>query len=199
MQHHQDDRRAERSRELILDALRELIAEKSFEKITVQEIVDRAGVGRTTFYAHFQSKEDVFLSGHQHLDEVIVQSVIPNDGIFRPDVPAGLVAFADMMHNSRDTHFFLTWGSGSEGILPQVQDRIAEKLETRLHQVFQEADSLIPFAVLAQHLAGSIFAISEWWIEKGSAYPPPEIARMLHQINLMVLKGALGVGYNGDT
>ena len=53
------DRRAARSRGLLLDALRELMCERGFERLTTQNIIDRAGVGRATFYAHFENKEEL--------------------------------------------------------------------------------------------------------------------------------------------
>src|ERR671916_367954 len=56
------DRRVLRSRDRLGDAMIELIQEKPFDEITVQEVLDRAGVGRTTFYAHYRDKDDLFMS-----------------------------------------------------------------------------------------------------------------------------------------
>ncbi|MEQ1894843.1 MAG: helix-turn-helix domain-containing protein, partial [Planctomycetota bacterium] len=56
------DARARRSRERLGDALVALIQEKPFDAITVQDVLDRAGVSRSTFYAHFRDKEDLFVS-----------------------------------------------------------------------------------------------------------------------------------------
>src|ERR687893_2956576 len=56
------DRRSRRSRRLIVDALLALMQEKRYDRITVQEIIDRADVGRSTFYAQFRNKEDVLVS-----------------------------------------------------------------------------------------------------------------------------------------
>src|SRR3954464_12204566 len=56
------DRRISRTRDTLGDALVELIHEKTFDEITVQEVLDRAGVGRSTFYAHYRDKQDLFLS-----------------------------------------------------------------------------------------------------------------------------------------
>ena len=57
-----NDRRVERT-QLLLAALVSLIEEKGFEALTVQDIIDRANLGRATFYAHFDNKEDLFVSG----------------------------------------------------------------------------------------------------------------------------------------
>src|SRR3954469_18232805 len=56
------DRRALRTRDALGDALVELMHERPFRRITVQEVLDRAGVGRSTFYTHYKDKDDLFLS-----------------------------------------------------------------------------------------------------------------------------------------
>jgi hypothetical protein len=58
-----DDRRVQRTRQLLRTALVPLIEENGFEALTVQDIIDRANVGRATFYAHFDKKEDLLVSG----------------------------------------------------------------------------------------------------------------------------------------
>jgi AcrR family transcriptional regulator len=59
------DRRVQRSRALLQQAQIDLMGERRYAEITVQDIVDRANVGRTTFYLHFTSKDDLFLSCHE--------------------------------------------------------------------------------------------------------------------------------------
>ena len=61
------DRRVQRTIQLLHEALLALIQEKGFEALTVQDILDRADLGRATFYAHFDNKEDLLLSGFEHL------------------------------------------------------------------------------------------------------------------------------------
>src|SRR5690349_10072505 len=61
------DRRIQRTRQLLLDALSTLILEKGYEAITVQDLIDRANLGRSTFYSHFQDKEDLLLKGVESL------------------------------------------------------------------------------------------------------------------------------------
>ncbi len=61
------DRRVQRTRQLLQDALVSLIQEKGYEAVTVQDILDQANVGRSTFYAHFRDKEELLLSRFEHL------------------------------------------------------------------------------------------------------------------------------------
>lgn len=56
------DRRIQKSKKYLSDAFKALILEKGYEAVTVQEIIDRANVGRSTFYAHFESKEQLLFS-----------------------------------------------------------------------------------------------------------------------------------------
>ena len=63
------DPRIQRTQQLLRAALMSLIKEKGYESLSVQNIIDRARVGRATFYAHFDSKEDLLASGIQELRE----------------------------------------------------------------------------------------------------------------------------------
>ena len=61
------DRRVARTRELVLDAFLGLMVERGYETMTVQDLLDRSGVGRATFYAHFKGKEDLLASSVRRL------------------------------------------------------------------------------------------------------------------------------------
>src|SRR5579883_1946929 len=65
------DRRVQRTQQLLEAALLSLIKEKEFDAISVQEIIDRANVGRATFYAHYDNKEDLLESGFDGLLETL--------------------------------------------------------------------------------------------------------------------------------
>ena len=89
------DRRVQRTRELLQNALIDLISERGYDGLTIQDIVDRANVGRTTFYLHFNSKEDLFVSCH----EAIVSQFqfgplwpLSREEFFAPEPPSGMVS-----------------------------------------------------------------------------------------------------------
>jgi AcrR family transcriptional regulator len=58
-----NDRRVQKTHHLLRGALVSLIAEKPYDSIVVKEILDRANVGRSTFYMHFRDKDDLLVSG----------------------------------------------------------------------------------------------------------------------------------------
>jgi AcrR family transcriptional regulator len=185
-----DDRRVQRTKETLHRALMQLVDEKPFEKITVQEILARANVGRTTFYTHFESKEDLFISSHEQVIRAISQSFFSETGGLQAEPTPELLLFLQLNQQNRDTYFYLVGGSGGE-VLRLLKNRIAQYLAEQLHDLFQEDRSSIPFDVLAQHIAGSLVTVISWWMDKRPPYSAQQIAALLHQMNQVVLRQAL--------
>src|SRR4030081_4055369 len=69
---HAIDRRISRSRATLQHALTSLILKKGYEAIAIQDICDEANVGRSTFYAHYTSKDDLKRSGFEPLRRLLV-------------------------------------------------------------------------------------------------------------------------------
>ena len=69
------DRRIRRTQKSLHDALIALLLEKNYDAITVQEVLDRADVGRSTFYAHFQSKDELLMSGMDELRSTLKAAI----------------------------------------------------------------------------------------------------------------------------
>lgn len=53
------DRRQKKTRQAIFDAFTRLLQEENYSKITIQQLIERADIGRTTFYSHFETKDDL--------------------------------------------------------------------------------------------------------------------------------------------
>lgn len=66
------DRRIQKTKKVLFDALMDLILEKGYEAVTIQEIIDKANVGRSTFYSHYESKEQLLFSGDEHFHSILV-------------------------------------------------------------------------------------------------------------------------------
>src|SRR5436189_198695 len=67
------DRRVQRTRQLLQDALLAMVIEKGYDATTVQDIIDRANVGRATFYAHFPDKQTLLTSRLEDLRVLLTE------------------------------------------------------------------------------------------------------------------------------
>src|SRR5215469_3915992 len=89
------DRRIQRTHDVLHQALMSLIIEKGYEVITVQDIIDRANVGRSTFYTHYVGKQDLLRAGLKHLKDQLIahqRSALAtkrktNEGVFGFSLP----------------------------------------------------------------------------------------------------------------
>ena len=91
------DRRVQRTRELLQKALIELMNERGYDAITIQDIVDRANVARTTFYVHYTNKDDLFMSCHETIVSEFQSGLIrphplSREELLSPEVVPGMTA-----------------------------------------------------------------------------------------------------------
>lgn len=182
------DRRSRRSRSALQHALMDLVATTRFDRITVAQIIERADVGRTTFYKHFESKEDLFLSTHEGLILFFTRSLVGEGGDWPERPTPEMVQFLEMMQASGDMHYYLTWGGTVQRLL---QKRLAAALCQTLSAYYRPNECRVPFEVLAQHVAASMVSLMDWWMAQHTPYPPAEFAAMLHEINQASLRAAL--------
>jgi hypothetical protein len=95
------DRRVARSRDLLHRALRSLIVEKGYDALTVEEICERANVGRSTFYAHFTSKDDLKRRGLEYLRRELIEQQKTASSLVDAHV-RGLTFASTMFEHARD-------------------------------------------------------------------------------------------------
>ncbi len=189
------DRRVERTRELLQKALIELIAERGYDAITIQDIVDRANVGRTTFYLHYNSKDELFMSCH----EAIVREFhigllhpLSREELLSPEIPPEMTSSYRHLEEGRALLYPIFHGKDSQLILRQIRDRSAREIETNLRATFDEADSTIPLDILANYLVGAQIALMQWWLEKHRSYTPDNLTQTLHRLQRAAIRAAFG-------
>jgi Transcriptional regulator len=190
------DRRIERTRELLQKALMELIAERGYDAITIQDIVDRADLGRTTFYLHFNSKDELFMSCH----EVIVSKFhfglfhpLSREELLSPEIPPEMTLAYQHLEEERALLYPIFQGKDSALILRQIRDRSAREIEANLRAVFADVDSAIPLEMLANYLAGAQIAFMQWWLEKRRPHRPDDLAQTLYRLQRAAIRDALGL------
>ena len=142
------DRRVQRTRELLQKALIELISERGYDAITIQDIVDRANVGRTTFYLHYSSKDELLISCH----EAMVSEFhfgpfysLSRDELLSPEAPPGMTSAYRHLEDARARLYPIF--QDKDMILRRIRDWSAQEIEANLRAAFAEADSTIPFRV----------------------------------------------------
>lgn len=177
------DRRVRRTLRLLQEALLQLIEEKGFETITVEEIVARADVGRTTFYLHYTDK------GHLLADCI---SLIAEDS--RLQEKPVLQLFKDA-ESSRALYQTVLSGKGGVEALQRIH-RDVSRLAQEVFETQIEQHGLRPAIApdfMAHHFAGALLALVHWWLTAGQErYSAEEMTSQFHK--LTVLGRAYGMG-----
>jgi hypothetical protein len=151
------DRRVTRTKKALTGALIELILEKSYEKVTIQDIIDKANIGRSTFYIHYESKEQLLLDGHNNLNIGIFIVVEGNELSFLKlfEHVAQNLELAKAMLGKRSGHlltgFFKT----------NISDKIRKNFNARFSKGKLEQKQL---AYLSEATASAVISLLVCWI-----------------------------------
>ena len=176
------DRRIQRTRQLLQESLVALILEKGFEAVTVQDIIDRANVGRSTFYSHFQDKEDLFLSGFEHLRIQFEEQLLGQPPTEVNPWTLSLVMFKHAQ-DYRRVYKALVGERGGHTMLANVQKflmtHVNEHLKTQLPI---KKKSKIPSEILTVYVVNSLTALLTWWLDNDSPYSAEQMNDFYRQL-----------------
>jgi AcrR family transcriptional regulator len=189
--HKKNDRRTARTRRALSDALVELILEKRFDSITVQNVIDRADVGRSTFYAHFDDKEDLFLRGWEGLLDSMARNISWQNlqqGRFLP--------VAELFSHVREFHEFylalvrsrktaLLFRSGQIYLSRSIERALAERLAGDANP------PAIPVSVIAGHLAADLLMLLKWWLDHDMPCTALRMDEIFHQLAMPGFRAAM--------
>lgn len=181
MRNSRTDRRSERTRQALNAALVELMLVKRYDAITVQDIIDRANVGRSTFYAHYLDKEDLLVSGfHQVIDSL-------SEHVRRPtaagDTPASLTHFFEHVQAHQALYHALSRGGGIDLLYQTGHDRLRHNIEQHLRELRPNgAAADAPLPLVADHMAGALLTLLKWWLAQDMPYPPARMDALYHRL-----------------
>lgn len=185
-----EDRRSKRSEQALIDALIELMAVKTYDSISIKEIVEKANVGRSTFYAHYQTKDDLVKSGFERiLDGTLQHMILSKD-------ERNLMVDTTMLFQHAQGHYHLfktlMWGSGFEILTKDELNILNEKMRQRLSQFFPDENKLtIPVNVLSIFLSGNLLILLKWWLDNKMPFPPEKMNDMFQVLVMPGIKSAL--------
>jgi AcrR family transcriptional regulator len=190
-----DDRRVQRTSELLRAALLSLIAEKGFEGASVQNIIDRANVGRATFYAHFDNKEDLLVSGLDGLREALKEHQAKAHSR-RSASDERLLAYSHEMfaHIAEyRTVFRAMVGKQSGALIQQLLHKIIVDLvrnDVRA-MVGRRDDDSAPTEAVVQFVAGGLFGLAMLWAGGKLRLSVEEVNVLFRRLAMPAVKAAL--------
>jgi AcrR family transcriptional regulator len=175
------DERVRRTQDRLGNALIALILEKPIDEITVQEVLDRADVGRSTFYLHFRGKEDLLLSQLERFLETMstVLSV-------RKEQSNRVVPVAEMfahIGNQNKLYRALADSGSLHDFFDLAQGYFARGIERRLME--SKRLSNLPqreVAARACALAGGLLSLLRWWMDRGEKESPRAMDELFHRM-----------------
>ncbi len=171
------DRRQRKTREAIFAAFTELLSEKDFAQITVSEIIQRANVGRATFYAHFETKEYLLKDLCGELFSHIIDTAMglppgqyhcccacPTDSVF-------LHLLRHLQENDRNILELLS-SRNNELFLRYFKSDLRRLILSQYAQAGLLQKSRLPEDFLVNHISSSFVEAVEWWLRRKMAEPP---------------------------
>ena len=175
------DRRVRRTRDALGDALVALMHEKPFDEITVQHVLDRAKVGRSTFYTHFVGKEDLFLSDVEDFFQMMAGYLSR-----KKEASTRLAPVRELFAHVAQAHEFaaaLVASGRIHEVLQLAQGHFAKGIEQRLAEIPRSRG--IPPAtctVLGVASAGAMLSLMSWWIDRGSYASAEQMDAVFHHL-----------------
>ncbi len=149
------DRRQRKSRKAIYDAFLILLEKKSYSRITVQEIIDKADVGRTTFYAHFPTKDDLLSSlSEEMFSHVFATAFTREDNSIEKLI-------AHIFFHVRDTKIEIVLKKDSSELFISY---FRQSLQILLSKYIDGNDPRLPSGYLIAALSSGIISTIEWWL-----------------------------------
>jgi AcrR family transcriptional regulator len=188
------DRRIDKTIGLLHEALGALIREKPYDEIVVREILDRANVGRSTFYMHFRDKDELLISGiHDMLGSVHAHTEAPSPGKpFERILGFSLPVF-EHIHQHRHAGTAMMGPRGRAVVHEHLRKVVAERIteDMRKHvQGRRKAAAKIPQDVLVQYIASTFILVLNWWAESRTPLPPKEADALFRALVMPTLSSA---------
>ncbi len=171
------DRRTEKTRQSLLFALSDLMQEKKYSNITIQEIIDRANVGRSTFYAHFETKDELLSSCMEHIFGMLNQQI--TDCVEQAGNQLRFVPVTELFEHVKDNSRLIKGLMSSERsdiLLNKIQAYWNHKIEQYLlTQYLSQREPIVPLTLLTNHITSTMLELLIWWISHNMPYSPQQM------------------------
>jgi AcrR family transcriptional regulator len=164
------DRRVRRTQELLRGALIALIMEKGYDRITVQDILDKADVGRSTFYAHYRDKEDLLLSGFDDIRSALAEEAHPRGAHAggKAEFLQPLLVVFQHVEGYRHTWPPLSRKGGTDVIARILRQHVTALVDQQLRSQFPTtARDRTQLQAATNYVVGACMGLLIWWLDNG--------------------------------
>ena len=169
------DRRITKTRKAIYTAFLQLLNQKNFESITVQEIIDLADVGRSTFYSHYESKELLL----DELCRYLFHHLFEREKNISTE--AYLAHIFSHFKKNQD-HVTSLLFSKNDYFLRQLQKELEHHVYPMVAENLQTVHPNIPSSYLKHLVVTNFIETLTWWMKKGKAYNEQEVIQFYLEI-----------------
>ena len=186
-----EDRRMQKTRKALQEALISLMFEKSYEAILIQEILDRANVGRSTFYTHFRDKNELLNEGLQGLQEFLrnMQRDTPDSSGKRYERVIGFsLAMFEHANDHKKLYRSLVGGPGWIIVRQRIEEILVQLMKDEARALFKrKASSEVPFELFIHFLGATFMSVLTWWFNFKRPLPPQEINALFRELVIPTL------------
>jgi AcrR family transcriptional regulator len=180
------DRRVARTRAMLQQAHVSLILEKGYEATTIEDICDKANVGRSTFYAHYTSKDDLRRSSFEHLRKLLVdrqKEALATPGDIRGRSLGFSLTFFEHARDHIDLYRAMVGGRGGTVALGSIRQILSDLVRNELASTAdKKSGDVIPRELVVQYVVGAYMAVLTWWLDGGAKLPPHRMDAMFRRL-----------------
>jgi AcrR family transcriptional regulator len=182
------DRRIRVTQKSLHYALISLVLEKNYDSITVQEILDRADVGRAKFYAHFKGKDELLISGARDLRNTLNSALQGERSSSKPrEVIVGFSrAMFEHASEYREVYHALLhtrgWSLFRERLDEIFDEIIRRECKAEIQKV-KKTDSEVPVDLFIQYVRAAFFSVLTWWLDRRSRLTPSQINEVFRSLD----------------
>ena len=174
------DSRVRRTRDLLSVALRRLMQQKILSEITVQDVLNEAGVSRSAFYAHFSSTQDLLLADMDEFLEMVATNLC-GTGQSQRIVP--VAEFFSHVGEAEQIRVALARSDRLLDFYDLAREHFARGIGRRLREVpYARELSSTDREALAQALSGALMSHLEWWLRQRKRLPAEQMDQKFHAL-----------------
>ena len=172
----------------------ELTSEKGYDKVTVEDITERANLGRTTFYLHYQSKDDLLVDHHNNVAEDIRLGEVSAEALLETGPRPAIVTMLSQLKAHPAVYAAFTTSKDAALIRHKIVSDAVERLVAGFDRVFPGQEPAVPAGVLAEHLVRSQMAMMDWWIQTSTGYTAEQCAAHIQWLRSTAIAAAYDTG-----